>query len=178
MQNRSMDHSLAGIFLECSARRLAQYAARIEDCLGRLTDEQVWGRGGPNENAVGNLVLHLCGNLGQWILAGLGGAPDTRQRDAEFSAHGGPGRRELAEKLAGTVREAAAVIERFPAGRLTERIRIQNYELTAVVEGIYHVVDHFAEHTGQIILLTKAATGQDLGYYAHLKSGAAGSPTP
>ena len=77
------------LFLDYSARKLRQYAGRIEDCLGRLNEEQIWARGAESENAVGNLVLHLAGNVRQWIVAAVGGRPDIRQRDAEFAARGG-----------------------------------------------------------------------------------------
>jgi len=172
-----MDTSLAGIFLDCSIRRLRQLASRVEDCLGRLTDEQVWYRGSANQNAAGNIVLHLHGNLGQWILSGVGGAADTRQRDAEFAAQAGPGARALAARLVSRVDEAVAVIGELSAEGLARRVRIQEYEVT-VLEAVYHVVEHFAEHTGQIIFMTKAATGQDLGYYAHLSRKAHGRVTP
>jgi len=79
----------ARLFLDYSARKLRQATGRIEDCLGRLTEEQIWARGAESENAVGNLVLHLSGNVRQWLVAGVGGRPDTRHRDAEFSARGG-----------------------------------------------------------------------------------------
>lgn len=136
---------------------------RIEDCLARLTPEQIWARGGESENAVGNLVLHLCGNVRQWILSGV------RQRDEEFAARGGIGAEELAARLRETIQEATAVLESLPLERLTERVRIQNYDVT-VLEAIYHVVEHFSGHTGQIIFATKLFTGNDLGYYRHLSA--------
>jgi uncharacterized damage-inducible protein DinB len=169
-----MDSALERIFLDCSVRRLKQLASRIEDCLGRMTDEQVWGRGGETQNAAGNLVLHLCGNLGQWILAGVGGGHDARRRDDEFAARQGPGARALAALLSTRVCDAVTVLEHLPPERLAERVSIQTYEIT-VLEAIYHVVEHFAQHTGQIIFIAKAATGQDLGYYAYLKQGARGA---
>ncbi|MEK7994330.1 MAG: hypothetical protein AAB403_11055, partial [Planctomycetota bacterium] len=43
------------LFLDFSVRKLTQLSERIGDCLGRLTGEQVWARGGESENAVGNL---------------------------------------------------------------------------------------------------------------------------
>ncbi|MGE5646789.1 MAG: DinB family protein [Acidobacteriota bacterium] len=169
--------SLDRIFLECSVRRLNQLASRIDDCLGRLTDTQIWARGGENENAIGNIVLHLCGNLRQWIVSGAGGAPDVRDRDAEFAAREGAAARELAAQLGATVRRAATVIEALTAARLEERVRIQHYDVT-VLEAVYHVVEHFAEHAGQVIFATKAFTGKDLGYYAHLNKSAHREKTP
>jgi len=161
-------NDIRGIFLDFSARKLELLTGRIESCLGRLSDEQIWARGGENENAVGNLVLHLSGNVRQWIVAGVGAAPDVRQRDAEFAARGGASAAELRERLRGTVAEAMAVIGRVSEQRLTERLVVQDYE-GSVLEAIYHVVEHFSMHTGQIQFATKMLTGADLGFYAHLK---------
>src|SRR5436190_13314869 len=136
-------------FLEHSNKKLRQYCDRIETCLGKLSDEQVWARGSENENAIGNLVLHLCGNVRQWIVSGVGGASDVRQRDAEFAARGGVPAAELAGRLRAAVEEAAAVLERVTADRLAEPIVVQKYEMP-VLEAIYHVVEHFSAHTGQI----------------------------
>jgi len=140
---------------------------RIEKCLGMLTPEQVWARGGENENAIGNLVLHLCGNMNQWIGTGLAGRPDTRQRDKEFAARGDVSPKELSDKLAATIADVTSIIRSFPQARLMEKTTIQNYNVT-LVEVIVHVLEHFAQHTGQIIFGTKLLTGQDLGYYKHL----------
>jgi uncharacterized damage-inducible protein DinB len=165
-------------FLNFSADKLRQLSGRIESCLGTLAAEQVWARGSENENAVGNLVLHLCGNVRQWIVAGVGEAADVRQRDGEFAARGGVPVSELAERLRAVVAEAAAVLGRVTAERLAERIVVQQYE-TTVLAAIYHVVEHFAEHTGQIIFATKMLTGTDLGFYRHLRTTAAhGEKTP
>jgi len=164
--------------LDCSVRRLELSLSRIEACLGKLTEEQVWARGSENENAIGNLVLHLAGNVRQWIVAGVGGAPDTRQRDEEFSARGGNSIPELKERLRGIVTEAAAVIVATTPERLAERVTIQKYDVS-VLEAIYHVVEHFSLHMGQIVFAAKMMTGSDMGFYAHLRSSAAhGEKTP
>jgi uncharacterized damage-inducible protein DinB len=162
----------AGIFIDFSVRKLGQLAGRIESCLDRLTEEQVWERGAENENAVGNLALHLSGNVRQWIVSGVGGAPDTRERDAEFAVRGGVTIPDLKRRLRGVVDEASAVLRTLPDARLTERVVIQKYEVP-VLEAIYHVVEHFSMHTGQIVFATKMLTGADLGFYAHLRSAAA-----
>ncbi len=162
-----MTPAIGRIFVDCSIRTLIQLGSRVQDCLERIGDDHVWARGGPNENAIGNIVLHLCGNVRQWIVAGVGGAPYVRQRDAEFAAREGAGARELAAQLDGAVRDATAVLEEISGSRLAERVQIQGYD-TTVLEAIYHVVEHFAQHTGQIIFATKALTGDDLGYYAYL----------
>ena len=155
------------LFVKFSAGKLRQFESRIAACLDALTDEQIWWRGAGTQNAIGNLVLHLCGNLGQWIVSGVGGAPDTRDRDAEFAARGGAGKAELAARLHARVEEAAAVVEGLTAARLLEPLARQGYSGT-VLEGVYHVVEHFGQHTGQIIYATKLLTEKDLGFYAHL----------
>jgi uncharacterized damage-inducible protein DinB len=173
-----MEATLERQFLDHSVQKLRQYTDRIETCLGKLNEEQVWLRGGENENAVGNLVLHLCGNVRQWIVSGVGGQPDIRQRDTEFDARGGVPIPELMKRLRGTVEEAVAVIGSVPRVRLAERLLLQQYDVS-VLEAIYHVVEHFSMHTGQILFLTKMLAGTDLGFYAHLRTTAAhGQKTP
>jgi len=155
------------LFLDCSVRRLREQLPRIETCLAKLTPEQVWARGGENENAIGNLVLHLSGNVRQWIISGVGGKPDTRDRDAEFAARGGASVSELGARLHAAVEEAIAVIAALPHERLAQPLVIQGYRVS-VLEAIYHVVEHFSMHTGQILFATKMLTGGDLGFYRHL----------
>lgn len=161
--------SVETIMLTFSSDKLMQLCSRIEICIDRLTPDQVWARGNENANAVGNLALHLMGNVRQWILHGVGGEPDVRLRDSEFAARGGIDPGELKRRLRSTVEEAAALLRALPPQRLTERRTIQNYDLT-VLEAILHVVEHFSGHTGQIIFATKFLTGEDLGFYAHLRT--------
>jgi uncharacterized damage-inducible protein DinB len=169
---------LERIFVDYSSRKLRQLEQRIAGCLDRLSYEQTWARGGDEQNSIGNLVLHLCGNIKQWIGSGIAGEPDTRVRDAEFAARGDHQPAELKERLTAGVSAAAAIIESLTAERLREVIRVQKYELT-VLEGIYHVVEHFAQHTGQIIFATKLLTSSDMGFYGHLKKpDAHGQRTP
>jgi uncharacterized damage-inducible protein DinB len=168
-----MDQTLQQQFLEFSVHKLEELSERIQTCLRMLDEDRIWSRGGGNENAVGNLVLHLCGNLRQWIVTGLGGAADVRQRDAEFAARGGTAPDELAAKLHATVAEAAQVIASLPPLRLSQTTVIQGYEVSGL-EAIYHVVEHFSMHTGQVLFATKMLTGADLGFYRHLQ----GSPAP
>jgi uncharacterized damage-inducible protein DinB len=165
-------------FLDYSANKLRQLTERIETCLARLTPEQVWMRGSENENAIGNLVLHLAGNVRQWIVSGVGGKPDTRDRDGEFAARGGLSVPQLTARLRDTVVQAVAVLETVAPERLEDALVIQGYAVSRL-EAVYHVVEHFSMHTGQIIFATKILTGADLGFYCHLQSAAAhGEPTP
>jgi uncharacterized damage-inducible protein DinB len=173
-----MSESLDRLFLAFAVSKLEQFTARIRDCLARLSDEQIWARAGDNQNAVGNLVLHLCGNVRQWIISGVGGAPDVRRRPEEFAARADLAGPELAERLDATVREAVAIIRALTSERLLERVVIQGYDVTKL-EAVLHVLEHFAQHTGQIIYATKLLTGADLGYYRHLDAAAPhADPTP
>ena len=157
------------LFLEFSAAKLEQLCSRVEACLAGLSGEQVWTRGGENGNAIGNLVLHLCGNVRQWIVSGLGERPDIRDRDAEFAPRRGVAAAELSKELRSTVDQASVVLRGFNPDRLGERVTIQGYHLP-FLEAIYHVVEHFSMHTGQIIFATKLLQTSDLDFYSHLKT--------
>lgn len=155
-------------FLDFSVRKLKQLEERIEASLDKLSYDQIWWRGADEQNAVGNLILHLCGNLRQWIRHGVVGEADVRQRDAEFSARGGPDKDELIKRLREAVEGATEGIRSVTAAHAERRLRIQKYDLS-VIEAIYHVVEHFGQHTGQIIYATKLLTSSDLGFYKHLE---------
>ena len=169
-----MAETLDRIFLDNSVRKLRQLTERIETCLWKLSADQIWARGSENENAVGNLVLHLSGNVRQWIVSGVGGAADVRERDAEFNARGGASKEDLMARLRSAVEDATAALGKVTAERLAERITVQKYDVP-VLEAIAHVVEHFSMHTGQIIFATKVLTSEDLGFYRHLKAAAAHS---
>jgi hypothetical protein len=151
------------LFLRYASTRLEQMAGRVATCLDKLTAEQIWTRNSDNENAIGNLVLHLCGNLRQYVGFGVAGLPDIRVRDREFSARGGMDIAELKERLLTTVRESAGIVAALPPGRLTETTTVQAKEWT-VLEVVFLVVEHFGIHFGQIVYATKLWTGADLGF--------------
>jgi uncharacterized damage-inducible protein DinB len=159
--------SVESLFLECAARKLREFTGRIEVCLGKLNEDQIWARGHENENAVGNLVLHLTGNVRQWIISTFSDKPDTRVRHREFDTRGGIPTAELAAGLRATVDEAARIIAALNTTRLEATWTIQNYKVSGV-ENVFHVVEHFAQHTAQIMFITKALTSEDLGFFAHL----------
>lgn len=154
-------------FLRTAAGKLVENLERIETCVAKLPADSLWARSSENENAVGNLLLHLDGNVRQWILSGIAGAPDTRDRPSEFSARSGATSETMLTTLRATVCEAVDVIRSLPHRRLTERVLIQGYDAT-VLSAIFHVVEHFSGHTYQIIFLTKRTTGEDLGFYGEL----------
>ena len=161
--------NVESLFLQISVKKLREFMGHIEACVAKLNDEQIWLRGGENENAIGNLALHLAGNVRQWIVSTLGSDAAIRDRDAEFDARGGSGGPELLAKLRSTVEQAAGIVAKLDTDRLTRTYEIQGYRVTGV-EVVYHVVEHFAEHTGQIVFITKAITGHDLGFYGHLRN--------
>jgi uncharacterized damage-inducible protein DinB len=152
------------VFLAFSIEKLNQMRDFVGDSLARLTDEQVWRKDNQNCNAIGNLILHLCGNVEQWIGHGIGGAKDHRQRDAEFTARGGQSAAELAARFDSTIDRAIAILTALPANRLIEKINPQDGEVT-ILEAIYRVTGHLQQHVGQILMMTKQLTGQDLNLY-------------
>jgi len=137
------------------------YLPRITSCLDLLTPAQIWWRPNEASNSVGNLVLHLTGNVRQWIVSGLGGAPDVRVRDLEFSERRQLSRRALSSGLEEAVREACNVMRALTAQDLKRTHEIQKYSATGL-GAAFHVAEHFSHHAGQIILLTKMLGGRDL----------------
>lgn len=154
--------SIAGLFLADARHLLAkEHLPHIVKCLQQLSEEEIWWRPNAESNSAGNIVLHLCGNVRQWIISGLGGAEDHRERDLEFSERGPIPRTTLIARLQKTVREACAVLERISDPSLSQRYEIQGFHVTKL-GAVFHVVEHFAYHTGQIIFITKLKQGKDL----------------
>ncbi|HXQ72430.1 MAG TPA: DinB family protein [Pyrinomonadaceae bacterium] len=152
-------------FISCAREFLVEeYLPKIERCLERLTDEQIWWRPNEESNSIGNLVLHLCGNARQWIVAGVGGAADGRDRDAEFAQRESIARGELLALLRSTLTDIESVLKNLRPETLLERRTIQGSDVDAL-EAIFHVTEHFSMHTGQIIMLTKMLTSSDLRFY-------------
>jgi uncharacterized damage-inducible protein DinB len=155
------DQRIAAVFLDVSCRRLGQMTEYLTACVKKLSEEQIWQRQGAYENAVGNLVLHLCGNARQWIMHGVGGAEDVRVRDKEFGVDDGMSGAQLIALFEQTMDEAKRIIAAVPAQRMTERVHPQGRDVS-VLEAIYQVVGHVQQHVGQIILVTKQMLGTDL----------------
>lgn len=140
------------------------YLPKIERCLEKLNDEQIWWRPNPESNSIGNLLLHLCGNVRQWIVSGLGREVDHRERQAEFDQRSVITRSNLLTRLRETLEDVDRVLDGFNGDRLLETYRIQGCEVTAL-QAIFHVTEHFSMHTGQIIYLTKVLLASDLKFY-------------
>lgn len=156
-----MNSEIAALFLDYSISKLKDMTRCVESCFEKLTDEQVWQRQAEHENAIGNLILHLCGNMRQWIMHGVGGAADVRTRDQEFSTNSGLSAAQLLALFRQHISEACGVLAALPHDRLAVRTYPQGRDVT-ILEAIYQVVGHVQQHTGQIILLTKQMTQKDL----------------
>jgi hypothetical protein len=162
------DTELATLFLSFSRRKLLeQYWPRLGACVEGLTEEQVWWRPNEASNSVGNLILHLNGNVTQWLVASFNREADKRDRPAEFDATGGLTAAALLERLGATIENAGQVLERLTASELTAPYEIQGYHVTGL-DAVYQVVEHFGLHYGQIVVLTKILAGRDLGFYREL----------
>ena len=138
-----------------------QNLPRIAECLQKLSEEEIWWRPNSASNSAGNLVLHLSGNVRQWIISGLGGAEDRRERDREFAERGPIPRKVLVTQLRRTVRDACRVIGRLSEDSLLRKYEIQGFHVTGL-DAAFHVAEHFGYHTGQIIYITKLKRAQDL----------------
>ena len=140
------------------------YLLKIERCLEKLSDDDIWWRANADSNSIGNLLLHLSGNARQWIVSGVGQEPDSRKRQEEFDARGPIARPELLSILRQTLSDVNRVLSELEPQKLLERRTIQGSEVS-LLEAIFHVVEHFSMHTGQIILITKMLTKRDLRFY-------------
>ena len=157
--------SIAASFLERSRYYLlTEYPTKIRAAVEAMPADTVWWR--PNEaaNSVGNLLLHLSGNVRQWIVSGVGGHPDVRQRNLEFAARGGMTGSAMLDGLDVTLREADEVLRALGPSELLSRRTIQGRE-TTVFEAIYHVVEHFSTHTGQIVWIAKMTSPGAVRFY-------------
>ena len=163
----SMD-TAADIFLEFSRRKLlTQYWPRLRGCVERLTEEQVWWRPNEASNSIGNLILHLDGNVRQWLVGAFGKDEDMRDRPAEFQARGGLSASILIGQLGATMEQASEVLSRLTERDLLMRFDIQGYQVNGL-QAVYQVVEHFGMHYGQIVCITKTLRAEDLGFYREL----------
>lgn len=158
------DPSAALAFLEASRGYLVrEYPAKIDRALAVVTADDVWWRPTPGSNSIGHLIRHLAGNVRQWVGHGIGGSPDLRDRSAEFADRPEP-IAPLRERLAAATSEADEVLAKLAPDELLAPRSIQGFE-TTVLEAVYHVVEHFSMHTGQILWIAKARADVDLGFY-------------
>jgi uncharacterized damage-inducible protein DinB len=163
MSNR--DAGVPGLFLEVAHRRLIEeYWPRMRACVESLADQDVWWRPNEASNSVGNLLLHLNGNVGQWLVGAFSRRNDDRDRRTEFAERRQVPRTALLEKLEATMQEASATLLGITEADLQRTFNIQGYTVSGT-EAVFHVVEHFGMHYGQILYITKLVRGQDLGFY-------------
>jgi uncharacterized damage-inducible protein DinB len=164
---QSMNHKIVSEFIEQSNMRIQESLDKITACLAGLSGDEIWQRPNENSNSVGNLVLHLCGNIRQYIISSLGNTPDKRDRDAEFAAAGGVDKSRLLEQLTATISQAKDIIANASPDELLRVRQVQGFKHSGVAI-IIHVTEHLSYHTGQIIFWTKLLKNKDLGFYRHI----------
>ena len=151
-------------FIEASRIFLKKdFLPKLKHCVEEMSEQDVWWRPNEQSNSVGNLILHLCGNMKEWILKSIGGEEIERDRDAEFANRAPRPKAELIANIEATVGEVNRVLEQLWPNRLSERFPIQGYT-SSRLQAIYHVVEHFSYHLGQILYIYKLRTGRDPGF--------------
>jgi uncharacterized damage-inducible protein DinB len=173
----STDANLAEAYLVEAGEQLAKATEVIRHCLGQLNDEQMQWRPNDSMNSVGNLVLHLCGNVRQWIISGVGGEPDVRERPKEFAERGPFRTEDLTRQLDELVERMEAVLRTIPASKLLERRRIQGFDTTGL-SAIFDSVAHFKGHTQEIVFLTRMQLGDDYCFQWVPSTPEEGAPPP
>lgn len=158
MAESGASRELARVYIEEARRRLVACHERISHCVNQLDDAQIWWRPTDSMNSIANLVLHLCGNLEQWIVCGVSGTPNSRNRPLEFSERTSIPKEELSQRLAATVRRADDVLAQVNDAKLLEPRRIQGFEET-VLSAIFETVAHFNGHTQEIVYITRMQLG-------------------
>jgi len=162
------DTNLAALFLEHSHRKLFdEWWPRLRSTVEVLTEEQLWWRPNDASNSIGHLLLHLNGNVRQWLVDSFTRQEDQRNRPAEFAEKSGRPPSEILATLRSTMNEAAAVLSGLTDADLLALMEIQGYHVTGLV-AVYQVVEHFGLHYGQIVYIAKALQGNDLGFYSEL----------
>lgn len=153
--------------IEQALFRMDENTERIRKCLEELSEEELWKRPNAASNSVGNLLLHLSGNITQYIISSLGKIADKRTRDAEFDTTSGYDKAALWNLLETTVNQAQAVIKALQAAEILNKRSVQGFEFSAIGI-ILHVVEHYSYHTGQIAFWVKLLKDKDLKFYGDM----------
>jgi hypothetical protein len=154
-----MEGEVSNAFIASARNTLEVGMRKIEHCVGQLNDQQLWWRPRPEMNSIANLMLHLSGNLRQWIVSGVGGAKDVRNRPLEFSDRSIRPKGEIIDVLKKTVAEADAALARLKADQLVSPRRIQGFD-TSVIAAIIDTIPHFRGHVQEIIHITRQQLGE------------------
>jgi len=156
--------SASDLLKHACAQTFRENTERVIKCLNRVEEKDIWVK--PNEvsNSFGNQILHLCGNIRQYAISGLGGAPDIRKRDLEFTTTAGYSKSELITMLEETIAEAVTAIEGLSEEWLKSPMVIQGFQFTGV-SALVHVTEHYSYHLGQIAFWAKQITNQEVGFF-------------
>ena len=160
-------------FLQYAATKLEQNLAQIGRSAALLSTSELWHRANAHANSVGNLILHLTGNVRQWLLSGVGGQPGERDRPTEFAERGPLPVATVLSPLQQVVQAGLRMLTTLNTAALGSRRCIQGYDV-CVLTAVFHVVEHFSFHTGQIVHITKLLKDVDLSLYdeqGHKRSG-------
>ncbi|MHA7057164.1 DinB family protein [Aquimarina sp. M1] len=159
-----MNEEIAQEVKEQIVYRLNESLRMITISFNHLTEDDIWKRFNQSSNSIGNLMLHLCGNITQYAIASLGGLEDKRDRDVEFEAQKGFAKAELLLKLTNTIKEAETVLLNCSFTELMRKREVQGFTFSGIGIAI-HVTEHLSYHTGQIAFWTKQLKNKDLGFY-------------
>ena len=162
-----MEENILREFIQQSIYRIGESMERVNKCVEELTEKELWESPNEHSNSIANLILHLCGNVRQYIISGVGGANDTRIRDEEFSICEGYSKIQLLDKFDKTITEAKEIIKQCPSESLKTIYHVQGFQLSGVGI-IIHVTEHLSYHTGQIAFWTKQLKNKDLRFYGDI----------
>lgn len=147
--------------------RINENTPRVVQCINELSEEQLWQKPNENSNSMGNLVLHMCGNITQYVISSIGGKKDERVRDEEFDTTGGYNHIELIKKLENTMQESCKIIEAMTEEEAMRVRMVQGFEFSGI-GNVIHAVEHYSYHTGQIAFYTKLLKNKDLKFYGDM----------
>jgi uncharacterized damage-inducible protein DinB len=160
-----MENSFCKEFNEQCVYRNEENTKRIIQCLEKISETEIWKTPNESSNSMANIILHLCGNITQYLISALGNYDDHRERDKEFSTRGGYNKAELIHKLSATVAQANDIIRHISEEALMKRYSVQGFNLSGIGI-IIHVTEHYSYHTGQVAFWVKEIKNIDLGFYA------------
>lgn len=149
-----MTANAADAFLHESVINIEGARDHILHCLSQLNDEQAWWRPFEEANSIANILLHLCGNMTQWIIAPLTGRPDLRRREEEFARRDATSIAELRDRFVAVAGEAVAILKTFDSERLLDALRVQGYEVS-VMGALYNSISHLRGHEQEIVYITR-----------------------
>lgn len=163
--NSNKDEFKNLFLLEIQRRLFKEGVTRLKKCLAQLTEEEIWHRPNANSNSMGNITLHLCGNVRQWVIAGLGGAKDIRHRQQEFDEKGPIPVEKMLQDLDALMEEVEELLNQTSAEDLLKTYSVQGFRESGI-SILVHVTEHFSYHVGQMTYYVKLVKDMDMGFYA------------